>query len=105
MTHRIAMTTLVAATLAWPAWAGTYTYTTIDDPSADAGTIVWGISSNGILAGAYAANSVSHGFVDTGGSFTTIERDAKGRLPPPHIATGQAGAILNITVEAWSDDT
>jgi hypothetical protein len=41
----------------------------------------------------------------TRGSFTTIERDAKGRLPPPHIATGQAGAILNITVEAWSDDT
>lgn len=41
----------------------------------------------------------------TRGSFTTIERDAKGRLPPPHIATGEAGATLNITVEAWSDDT
>jgi hypothetical protein len=41
----------------------------------------------------------------TRGSFTTIERDAKGRLPPPHIAIGQAGAVLNITVEAWSDDT
>ena len=33
------------------------------------------------------------------------ERDAKGRLPPPHIATGEAGATLNIAVEAWSDDT
>jgi hypothetical protein len=41
----------------------------------------------------------------TRGTFSTIERDAKGRLPPPHIATGQAGAVLNITVEAWSDDT
>jgi hypothetical protein len=41
----------------------------------------------------------------TRGSFSTIERDAKGRLPPPHIATGQPGATLNITVEAWSDDT
>jgi len=41
----------------------------------------------------------------TRGSFTTIERDAKGRLPPPHIAIGQAGAVLNVTVEAWSDDT
>ena len=41
----------------------------------------------------------------TRGTFSTIERDAKGRLPPPHIAIGQAGAVLNITVEAWSDDT
>jgi hypothetical protein len=41
----------------------------------------------------------------TRGSFATIERDAKGRLPPPHIAIGQAGATYNITVEAWSDDT
>jgi hypothetical protein len=40
----------------------------------------------------------------TRGTFNTIERDAKGRLPPPHIAIGQAGAVLNITVEAWSDD-
>jgi hypothetical protein len=92
MTHRIAMTTLVAATLAWPAWAGTYTYTTIDDPSADAGTIVWGISSNGILAGAYAANSVSHGFVDTGGSFTTI--DAPGASLTQARGVNAAGTVV-----------
>ncbi len=41
----------------------------------------------------------------TRGSFSTIERDAKGRLPPPHIAIGLAGATYTITVEAWSDDT
>jgi hypothetical protein len=41
----------------------------------------------------------------TRGTFSTTERDAKGRLPPPHIATGQPGATFNITVEAWSDDT
>ncbi len=41
----------------------------------------------------------------TRGAFTTLERDAKGRLPPPHIATGQAGAVFNVTVEAWTDDT
>jgi hypothetical protein len=40
----------------------------------------------------------------TRGTFSTIERDAKGRLPPPHVAIGQAGAVLNVTVEAWSDD-
>jgi hypothetical protein len=41
----------------------------------------------------------------TRGTFNTIERDAKGRLPPPHIVTGQPGATFNITIEAWSDDT
>ncbi len=41
----------------------------------------------------------------TRGTYSTIERDAKGRLPPPHIVTGQAGATYTITVEAWSDDT
>jgi len=41
----------------------------------------------------------------TRGTFGTIERDAKGRLPPPHIVTGHAGATFNVTVEAWSDDT
>jgi hypothetical protein len=40
----------------------------------------------------------------TRGTFSTIERDAKGRLPPPHIAIGQAGAVVNVSVEAWSDD-
>jgi hypothetical protein len=41
----------------------------------------------------------------TRGSFNTIERDAKGRLPPPHIALGTPNATYTITVEAWSDDT
>ena len=41
----------------------------------------------------------------TRGSFTTIERDAKGRLPPPHIALGTANATYAITVDAWADDT
>jgi hypothetical protein len=41
----------------------------------------------------------------TRGTFSTIERDAQGRLPPPHIAIGHAGATYNITIAAWSDDT
>jgi hypothetical protein len=41
----------------------------------------------------------------TRGSFNTIERDAKGRLPPPHIVLGTPNATYTITVEAWSDDT
>jgi hypothetical protein len=41
----------------------------------------------------------------TRGTFTTIERDAKGRLPQPHIVTGHAGATFAVTVAAWGDDT
>jgi hypothetical protein len=41
----------------------------------------------------------------TRGTYSTIERDAKGRLPPPHVVSGQPGATYTITVEAWSDDT
>jgi hypothetical protein len=41
----------------------------------------------------------------TRGTSTTIERDAKGRLPAPHIATGQTGATFEIVVAAWSDDS
>jgi hypothetical protein len=40
----------------------------------------------------------------TRGSFQTIERDAKGRLPPPHIITGRTGTTYPVTVAAWSDD-
>ena len=40
----------------------------------------------------------------TRGSFQTIERDAKGRLPPPHVITGHAGATSSVTVATWSDD-
>ena len=39
----------------------------------------------------------------TRGSVATTERDAKGRLPPPHVAIGSAGATYNVTVEAWAD--
>lgn len=40
----------------------------------------------------------------TRGSYATIERDIKGRLPPPHIATGVAGATFGVAVAAWADD-
>lgn len=39
----------------------------------------------------------------TRGSIATTERDAKGRLPPPHVAVGSAGVTYNVTVDAWAD--
>jgi hypothetical protein len=41
----------------------------------------------------------------TRGSIATIERDIKGRLPPPHIAIGTAGATFDVFVATWADDT
>jgi hypothetical protein len=41
----------------------------------------------------------------TRGSYATTERDIKGRLPPPHVATGSPGATFDVVVAAWSDDT
>jgi hypothetical protein len=41
----------------------------------------------------------------TRGSFSTIERDVKGRLPPPHVVTGFAGRTFTIDVAAWADDS
>jgi hypothetical protein len=40
----------------------------------------------------------------TRGSYSTIERDIKGRLPPQHIAIGTAGATFDVGVAAWADD-
>lgn len=40
----------------------------------------------------------------TRGSYATTERDIKGRLPPPHVATGSAGATFDVVVAAWADD-
>jgi hypothetical protein len=40
----------------------------------------------------------------TRGTFATIEREANGRLPPPHVIVAHPGASINVTVAAWADD-
>jgi probable HAF family extracellular repeat protein len=52
-----------------------YTYITIDDPSANAGTTeVWGINAAGQIVGQYtdASNHV-HGFLYSNGTYTTLD--------------------------------
>lgn len=52
MTYRTALTILGVLLLARPAWAGTYSFTTVDDPLATNGqTAIYGISNNGIVTG------------------------------------------------------
>jgi hypothetical protein len=40
----------------------------------------------------------------TRGTFSTIEREANGRLPPPHVLVAHAGVSVSVTVAAWADD-
>jgi probable HAF family extracellular repeat protein len=52
----------------------TYFYTTIDDPSAFAGTtFAQGINGNGQIVGYFSDATGIHGFVDTGGVFTSFD--------------------------------
>ncbi len=72
------------------ALADTYSFTSINDPSAAAGlgTIVTGINSSGQVVGSFFdVSSGTHGFVDTGGLFTTIN------YPSPNPGTTVANGI------------
>jgi hypothetical protein len=48
-------------------------FTTIDDPLATQDTDPFGINGSGQIVGAFRTNSVFHGFVLSGGSFTTLD--------------------------------
>src|SRR5437660_12906908 len=48
-------------------------FTTIDDPLATQDTDPFGINGSGQIVGAFRYNSVFHGFVLSGGSFTTLD--------------------------------
>ncbi|BDE07681.1 hypothetical protein WPS_29570 [Vulcanimicrobium alpinum] len=39
----------------------------------------------------------------TRGSYATLERDASRALPPAHVAGGEPGAQVTVTVAAWAD--
>jgi probable HAF family extracellular repeat protein len=49
-----------------------YTYTTLDDPLAAGQTLATGISSSGLIVGYYHDASGNHGFLYSGGTYTTI---------------------------------
>src|SRR5512133_3211041 len=49
-----------------------YTYTTIDGPLVTTG-LVGGINDNGQIVGSYTNNSGGHGFLLSGGTYTTLD--------------------------------
>src|SRR6266404_6119313 len=84
--------TILAATMAVgsllavasPASAAAFSFTTIDVPGAIPGsTRAGGINNSGQIVGSFVAGAKTHGFLDIGGSFTTIDVPA----PPPPPGT------------------
>src|SRR5438309_166079 len=61
-------------------------FTTIDDPLATQDTDPFGINGSGQIVGAFRTNSVFHGFVLSGGSFTTLDA---------HLATSTQAFGIN----------
>ena len=82
-----------------PARATPYTYTTIDDPFAVANgnTTAADINSSGVVTGFYTdASGVTHGFVDSSGSFSTLD-------VPSTLAVD--GEIINATTPYRINDS
>jgi probable HAF family extracellular repeat protein len=72
----------------------TYTYTTLDDPSAAEGTFAYGINNSGQIVGYYQDSNLNKlGFVYSGGTFT-----------PFNVAQGinDAGQIVGLSGDGFS---
>jgi len=79
-----------------------YNYTTIDDPGATQGTVASGINDAGQIVGTYLTGAGVHGFVDSGGTFTTLD-DPSGIKT---FATGinSAGHIVGYYTDSGGHD-
>jgi hypothetical protein len=86
----LAATMAVGALLAAAssAHAIAYTFTTIEVPGASTFTLALGISDAGQIVGGFGVSPVEHGFLDTGGTLTTIDvPGASGPLQEPRAST------------------
>ncbi len=78
--------------------AGTYTFTTLDNPLGVKGTQLHGICGNNIVGSYYDASNDSHGFLYNGSNYMTID--------PPSAAlgtTGMGGISGNNIVGSYRD--
>src|SRR5207244_918500 len=75
-----------------------YTYTTLDDPLANApnGTLAQGINASGQIVGSYADAGVYHGFLYSGGAYTTLE--------DPLATNGTTAAPINTATTSTTLD-
>jgi probable HAF family extracellular repeat protein len=72
-----------------------YTYTTIDDPRANFSTDPTAINDAGTIVGTYADLAGNHGFLYSGGTYTTL--DAPGPSRPAHRASTRRASSSEIT--------
>jgi probable HAF family extracellular repeat protein len=70
------------------AWAQNYTFTTINVPGSFS-TVIWGINSASEIVGFFGDATGGHGFLASGGSFTTID-------VPGSTVTTDARGINNV---------
>jgi len=76
-----------------PVAAATYSFTTIDVPGANTGsTRAFGINTAGQIVGIFSNSTGNHGFVDTAGTFTTI--NVPGALGTNAFGINAAGQIV-----------
>jgi len=87
------------------AFAGTiYSFTTFNAPGASGfGTNAYGINDSGQIVGSFfdAGNTTTHGFVNTGGSFTTI--DVPGATRTAAYGINHSGQIVGWFRDALGD--
>jgi len=82
----------------------TYSFTTFNAPGATGfGTNAFGINDSGQIVGSFfaAGNSTTHGFLDTGGSFTTI--DVPGATRTTAYGINNSGQIVGWFRDALGD--
>ena len=75
--------------------AAAYTFTTIDVPGALGSSGAAGINNAGQIVGGFADHAGPHGYLDTGGSFTTI--DVPGASSTEALGISNAGQIVGDT--------
>jgi probable HAF family extracellular repeat protein len=77
------------------------TFTTLDDPSATNGTISWGINTSGQIVGYYLdASDKNHGFLLSGGMYTTLDDPLAGSFGTVATGINSAGQIVGYYLDS-----
>src|SRR5437660_1241498 len=85
-------------------WATTYTFTTIDVPGAVFETAAGGINNAGQIVGRFVSSSTftetDHGFLDSAGTFTTIDVPLPGAFFTEPLGINDAGEIVGRIIDS-----
>jgi probable HAF family extracellular repeat protein len=82
------------AGLASFAFAGSFTFTTIADPSATSSTSPYGINNAGQVIGSFFSDGTDYGFLYSGGTYTTVSDPLAGSGGTVAYGINDAGQIV-----------